>query len=105
MRIAIFTDIHGNPLSTRAVLDAISDNGFFNAIVLAGDTCFGGSDSADCIDMVRAAIVQMVYGNEEEFVFSSLEEPPSEAYRARWSQTYRESRWAEAQLGEYKGRG
>ena len=41
MRIAIFADIHGNPFATRAVLDAIADNGVFDAVVMAGDMCSG----------------------------------------------------------------
>ena len=100
MRIAVFADIHGNPFSTRAVLEAIADNGFFDAVVLAGDACPGGSDPAACIDMLQAADVRMVYGNGEEFVFASPEEPPSEIYRARWDQTVLNSQWVAERLGE-----
>jgi hypothetical protein len=100
MRIAVFADTHGNPYSTRAVLKAISDFGPFDAVVAAGDVCSGGSDPAACVDMLQAAGVQMVYGNGDEFIFSSPKEPPAEMYRARWPQIVQNSRWAAERLGK-----
>ena len=99
MRIAVFADNHGNPHSTRAVLKAISDVGLFDAVVVAGDVCSGGSDPTACVDMLQATEVQMVYGNADEFVFASPEEPPSEVYRARWDQTVLHSQWTAEKLG------
>jgi predicted phosphodiesterase len=100
MRIAIFADIHGNPFATRAVLDAIADDGVFDAVVTAGDLCAGGSEPAVCVDMLEAADVQAVYGNADEFVFASPEEPPAEAYRPDWDQTILICRWTAEKLGE-----
>jgi hypothetical protein len=100
MRIAVFADNHGNPHSTRAVLKAISDSGLFDAVVVAGDVCSGGSDPAACVDMLQETDVQMVYGNADEFVFASPKEPPAEAYRARWDQTVLNSQWAAERLGK-----
>lgn len=100
MRIAVFADNHGNPYSTRAVLKAISNEGLFDAVVAAGDVCFGGSYPAACVDMLQEAKVQMVYGNADELVFALPEEPPAEMYRARWNQIARAARWAREKLGE-----
>ena len=98
-RIAVFSDNHGNPFATRAVLKAISEDGSFDAVVSAGDTCLGGSDSAACVDMLQAAGVQMVYGNADEFVFAAPRDPPAEIYRARWPQISANARWTADQLG------
>lgn len=100
MRIAVFADIHGNPYSTREVLNAISDFGVFDAVALAGDVCMSGSDPAACVDMLKAADVQAVYGNADEFIFASPIEPPAEIYRARWKLTVMESQWNAKKLGE-----
>jgi predicted phosphodiesterase len=100
MRIAVFADIHGNPYSTRVVLDAISDRGVFDAVVMAGDVCSGGSDPCACVDMLLEAGVQVVYGNADEFIFASPTEPPTEAYRARWPLTTAQSQWAAKRLGQ-----
>jgi predicted phosphodiesterase len=100
MRIAVFADIHGNPYATRAVLDAIAKNGLFDAVVMAGDVCSGGSDPAASVDMLQPADVQAVYGNADEFIFAPQKEPPDEIYRARWYETVQGSRWAAEKLGE-----
>ena len=99
MRIAIFADNHGNPFATRAVLDAIADNGIFDAVVAAGDMCAGGSDPAACVDMLQAAGVKAVYGNADEWIFAPRDEPPDEIYRARWDEVVRGCRWAGEKLG------
>ena len=89
MRIAVFADIHGNPFATRAVLDAIGADGVFDAVVMAGDVCSGGSDPAACVDMLQEAGVQVVYGNADAFVFAPQKEPPDERYRENWGNILR----------------
>jgi len=100
MRIAVFSDIHGNPFATQAALDAISGSGAFDAVVMAGDVCTGGSDPAACVDMLQSADVKTVYGNVDEFIFAPTKEPPDERYRARWDRTVRTSLWAAEKLGD-----
>ncbi len=100
MRIAVFSDIHGNPFATRAVLDTIADDGVFDAVVMAGDVCAGGSDPAACVDMLQAAGVQAVYGNADEFIFAPQKEPPTERYRENWDETLQATRWAAEKIGE-----
>ncbi len=100
MRIAVFADIHGNPFATRAVLDAISEDGVFDAVVLAGDLCYGGSDPAGCVDMVREAGVFAVYGNTDEFIFAPDKKPPDELHRSWWNEFVVNTHWAIEKLGE-----
>ncbi|MDH5508628.1 MAG: metallophosphoesterase family protein [Anaerolineae bacterium] len=98
MRIAVFSDIHGNPYACEAVLDALAADGEFDAIVFAGDLCFGGSDPARCVDLIRAADIQAVYGNTDEFI-TDLQPPPDEAHNTKWEKLEPDARWTAAQLG------
>lgn len=99
MRIAVFADIHGNPFATRAVLDVISEDGVFDAVVLAGDLCYGGSDPAGCVDMVREAGVFVVYGNTDEFIFAPDKKPPDKIHLDRWDEIVQASLWVREKLG------
>jgi Calcineurin-like phosphoesterase superfamily domain len=84
MRLAIFSDLHGNPYACKAVLDAIARAGSFDAILAAGDLCLGGSDPAACVQQLRAAGVQAVYGNTEQYLCSPEQVPPDELHRSMW---------------------
>ena len=99
MRIAVFSDIHGNPYATHAALDAIAADGEFDAVVMAGDVCLGGSDPAACVDMLQAANVQALYGNADVFMYAPTAEPPDELFRARWPETIQAARWAAQKIG------
>jgi hypothetical protein len=68
MRLAIFSDVHGNPFACEAVLGAIAREGTFDTILAAGDLCLGGSDPAGCIERLAAAGVQAVCGNTEQYL-------------------------------------
>lgn len=100
MHIAIFSDIHGNPYACEAVLEAIRVEGPFDAVAAAGDHCFGGSDPACCIDRLREAGVQAVYGNTDEFIFNPEIAPPDEAHQREWHRYQAAAKWAAEKLGE-----
>jgi predicted phosphodiesterase len=68
MRIAIFSDIHGNPYSTRSVLAVICKWTSFDAVVAAGDICAGGSDPPGCVDLLGDMMYLAVYGNADESI-------------------------------------
>lgn len=100
MRIAVFSDIHGNPYATHAVLDAIKKEGGFDTVIMDGDVALGGSDPAACVDMLREAEVDVLVGNADVFVFDPQDEPPTEAYRGRWPSTIQIGAWTAEKLGE-----
>lgn len=100
MRIAVFSDIHGNPYACRAVLDAVAEDGAFDAVVVAGDLCFGGSDPAACVELLRAADVQAVYGNTDEFIFAPQKLPPDEEHLQDWETIQAAALWAANLLGK-----
>ena len=98
MRIAVFSDIHGNPYACQAVLDALAADGEFDAIVAAGDLCYGGSAPGRCIDLLQAAGVQAIVGNTDEFILHPDQSPPDEMHRAQWPQISLNAQWAAGQL-------
>ncbi len=99
MRIAVFSDLHGNPYACRAVLDAIDKEGKFDAVAAAGDLCFSGSDPASCVDMLKAAGVQAVYGNTDEFILAPDKPPPDEEHLNNWHSYQAAAMWAAEQMG------
>ena len=100
MRIAVFSDIHGNPHACKSVLDTIAEDGVFDSVAAAGDICYGGSDPVGCVDMLRDANVQGVYGNTDEFIFAPDKLPPDEEHLSQWKDIQAAALWAREQLGE-----
>jgi predicted phosphodiesterase len=98
MRIAVFSDVHGNPFACRAVLQAIQQAGKFDEIVAAGDLCLGGSDPGGCIDLLRASGVQAIYGNTEKYLYQPEQEPGDESHRRKWSKLQPAVRWTRKAL-------
>ena len=67
MRIALFSDVHGNLTALEAVLDRI-DGQEFDLLVFAGDLCFYGPRPSECIRLLRERRIVGVYGNTDEWI-------------------------------------
>lgn len=98
MRLAIFSDVHGNPYACEAVLRAIAREGTFDAILAAGDLCLGGSDPAGCVEQLASAGVQAVYGNTEQYLRFPDQTPPDELHRSMWETVQPAAYWTLARL-------
>ena len=98
MRLAIFSDVHGNPFACQAVLRAIAREGAFDAILAAGDLCLGGSDPAGCVEQLIEAGVQAVYGNTEQYLRFPDQIPPDELHRSMWNIVQPAAYWTLARL-------
>lgn len=73
MKLAIITDIHGNELALRAVLQEIDDRGDVEEIWCLGDMIAMGPDSNEVLDLLFARTdVQMITGNHDEAILSLL---------------------------------
>lgn len=68
MKIAIFSDVHGNLTALETVLADIQQQAP-DLIAFAGDLCFGGPRPAGCLTRVREVASVAVYGNTDEFLF------------------------------------
>ena len=83
MRAAILSDIHGNAIALRAVLEDLDADGIEQAVCL-GDVCQGGPEPEACVDLLGERGWPTVLGNADAFVLdSSTAEGSSEAISER----------------------
>jgi predicted phosphodiesterase len=73
MRVAIFSDVHGNAAALDAVLAAIQERGPFDRILNGGDLAFGGPRPREAVDRLIHAGFPTVIGNTDEMVAASPE--------------------------------
>jgi len=66
MKIALFSDIHGNISGLKAVLSAIDNAGGADMLISAGDLIGGGPGTDDLLDLLQERQVKMLRGNAEE---------------------------------------
>jgi predicted phosphodiesterase len=67
MRVAVFSDVHGNLTSLEAVLDDIARQAP-DVVVFAGDLCVFGARPAECLARVKSENIPAVYGNTDEWI-------------------------------------
>lgn len=65
MRIALFSDIHGNITGLKAVLQALSKEGGADITFAAGDMVSGGPATDEVIDLLVSRNVRMVRGDSD----------------------------------------
>lgn len=70
MRIAIFSDVHGNLTALEAVLQEIDGQEGLDEIVFAGDLCFAGPRPEACLEAIRRRDdeISCVYGNTDRWI-------------------------------------
>jgi predicted phosphodiesterase len=64
MKIAVFSDIHGNYQALTAILDDINKKGI-QKIYCLGDNISIGPNSKECLDLIMKNNIKMVLGNHE----------------------------------------
>jgi len=67
MRIAIFSDVHGNLTALEAVLDHIKKQDP-EAIFFAGDLCVFGARPGACVQRLREEGIASIYGNTDSWI-------------------------------------
>ena len=73
MRVAIFSDAHGNAAALEAVLAAIRARGPFDRILYGGDSAFGGPRPRETVERLIETGYPAVIGNTDEMVAASPE--------------------------------
>jgi predicted phosphodiesterase len=90
MRLALFSDVHGNGVAFRAMLTDLDEQDVDGAVCL-GDHAQGGPEPAECLERLRDLGAPAVYGNSDHFLLTldPGEEHVTEAQieNARWSQS------------------
>jgi len=96
VRIALFSDVHGNLTALRAVLAAIEAHRPVQMIVAAGDHSLIGPRPAETWDALYEAGCVCIYGNEDDALFhDALRGVPD-----KWAATYTTKRaFSRADLG------
>jgi predicted phosphodiesterase len=88
MRIALFSDVHGNLSALEAVLAGIATKAP-DLTLFAGDLCLDGPRPADCLRLLRAEAIPAIYGNTDAWILGRDQSP-------EWLQPVVE--WTAAQL-------
>lgn len=90
MRVALFSDVHGNGVAFRAMLADLAEREV-DATLCLGDHAQGGPEPAACLDLLRELGCPAVYGNSDHFLLTLDfgEEKVTEAQiaNAKWSQS------------------
>ena len=102
MRVAIFSDVHGNLTALEAVLRDIDEQDA-DEIVFAGDLCLGGPRPHECLDRIRRRDdIAAIYGNTDESIegMPLLSEDIEEEARARHQHMSSVVSWTRERLNE-----
>lgn len=87
MRIAIFSDVHGNLVALEAVLEAIRRDEAPDALFVAGDLVLLGPRPAESLALLRSLDgARFVMGNTDEYLINRADDVPEVDFaRARLS--------------------
>lgn len=72
MRIAIFSDIHGNREALQSIIDNIKTQNI-DEIICLGDTIGIGPNPSECMDLIINNNVKMILGNHELYFLKGTE--------------------------------
>jgi predicted phosphodiesterase len=67
MRLALFSDVHGNWTALQEVWATITQRGPFDAIICAGDLASGRPHPSECVEFLAEHDVICVLGNTDTF--------------------------------------
>ena len=90
MRLALFSDVHGNGVAFRAMLDDLAGQDVDRALCL-GDHAQGGPQPSECLELLRELDYPAVMGNSDHFLLTldpGAEEVTDEQIEnAKWSRS------------------
>ena len=98
MRVALISDMHGNAVALRTVLEDVRREDV-DLIVSLGDVAQGGPQPRECVDILRGLGCPCVYGNSDDFLITldlGAEPVEDDERRERLLDT---ARWSQEQLG------
>jgi predicted phosphodiesterase len=85
VKLAVFSDVHGNLTGLKAVMADIEQQQP-DEIIVAGDLCVMGPRPAECLEFIRTSNLRAIYGNTDEWLFDRQEPPPRMKDPVRWAQ-------------------
>lgn len=84
MRLAVFSDVHGNLSALEAVLADIAKEAV-DVVVFAGDLCLVGPRPAACVQRLRDSNCIGLYGNTDDWLLGRQETPAHLQALAAWT--------------------
>jgi len=69
MKIAVFSDVHGNYSALQAVMVDIDQRRNLEAVVFAGDLCLYGPRPEACVRLLQERQILCIAGNTEHLIF------------------------------------
>ena len=94
MRVALFSDVHGNSVAFRAMLADLGEQDV-DRVVCLGDHAQGGPQPAECLELLRELDCPAVMGNSDHFLLT-LDPGEEEVTEAQIDN----AKWSQAQLSE-----
>ena len=101
MRVAIFSDVHGNLTALEAVLADIDEQAP-DVVFFAGDLCVFGARPAECLELLRQLEIACIYGNTDDWIDSPplLSDDIDEEEEQRRQHIHDICDWTHVQLNE-----
>jgi predicted phosphodiesterase len=94
VRVALFSDVHGNAVAFDAMLADLGRRPV-DQVVCLGDHAQGGAQPAECLELLRELGCPAVMGNSDHFVLTL--DPGEEAVTEQQLET---ARWSASQLSD-----
>ena len=94
MRIALFSDVHGNAVAFRAMLADLVERDV-DQVVCLGDHAQGGPQPVECLELLRELDCPAVMGNSDHFLLTL--DPGEEEFNAEQIEN---AKWSRSQLSE-----
>lgn len=100
MKVAIFSDVHGNLTALEAVLADIARQGP-DVILFAGDLCYSGARPSACASLLQSRPDILCLHGNTDLIITQPPPPPDDAdetLRKRYAHLAQVCRWTEAEL-------
>ena len=98
MRVALFSDVHGNLVALEALLAELEREAP-DATVCLGDVAQGGAQPAECLDRVRELGCPVVLGNADDLLLT-LDASAEEGDPERQRRLVEVAEWSISRVGE-----
>lgn len=102
MRVAVFSDVHGNLAALEAVLADLAGQEGVDEIVFAGDLCVFGPRPEACVDLLRSREdeISSIYGNTDQWIsgLPLLSQDAGAEERLRWERISNVVDWTREML-------
>ncbi len=69
MKIAVFSDVHGNYSALQAVMRDIDQRSNLEAVIFAGDLCLYGPRPEACVRLLQESQILCIAGNTDHLIF------------------------------------